>query len=120
MTSWTLQSVALLLIEYGLLGVLLTMPPALLLALGLKKMGRWTAIFFGGFLISLACAVAGVSLEGVDTGVGLALSKSTLEVRVSDDPKFFWVSTVAFLAMSVFLFLFGCFVFWRGLRSPSS
>jgi len=116
MNSWTIQAVAIFLTEKGMLGMLVTMPPALLMTLGLKSKGRWTAFFAGGLFLSMACFIAGTSLEGIETGVGLALSKSTLMVHAADEPTFFWASTAAFLAIAVALFLLGCFVFWRGFR----
>jgi hypothetical protein len=113
----TLQSLSVVMIEYGLLGVLVTMPPALLLVLGLKKKtGRWTQVLGGALFVSMACALAGISIEGVETGRGLALSKSTLMVNKAESPLVFWISIAAFLGGSAFIALCGIFLMWRGLR----
>jgi hypothetical protein len=120
MVPGSLQSVASLLTQYGLLGLLITMPPALLLALGLKKKGRWTQLFSGALMLSLACAVGGVSIDGLDTGKGLALSKSTLMVNEGERPIFFWISTAAFLAGSALIAIFGIVLMWRGLRPATA
>lgn len=116
MNPGTLQSVALLLIEYGMLGMLCTMPPALLLVLGLKKKGRWAFLFFGASMLSLACLIGGVTIDGLEAGTGFALSKSTLMVHETERPTFFWISTAAFLLISVFIAFFGIVLMWRSLH----
>lgn len=116
MVPWSLQSVASFLTEYGLLGLLITAPPALLLVLGLKKRGCWTHFFGGALMLSLACAVSGISINGLETGTGFALSKSTLMVSEAERPIFFWISTAAFLAGSAFIAFFGILLMWRGLH----
>jgi len=116
MVSGTLQSIAHALTEYGMLGMLYTMPPALLLILGLKNKGHWAFLFTGAFMLSLACFVSGIALEGLETGSGFALSRSTLMVNEMESPTFFWISTVAFLLISLFIAIFGIVLMWRGLH----
>lgn len=120
MFSLSLYSISAFLMSHGMLGLLITMPPALLLALGLKKKGRWTLLFSGSLMLSAACAVAGISIEGFETGRGFALSKSTLLVERNDQPIFFWISTFAFLFGSLVIALFGIRLIWFGLRHLKS
>ena len=67
-------------------------------------------------MLSLACFVSGIALEGLETGSGFALSRSTLMVNEMESPTFFWISTVAFLLISLFIAIFGIVLMWRGLH----
>lgn len=107
---------AALLIEYGLLGLLMTMPPALLLGLGLRSKNRITLAFAGALFLSLGVTGLGISLDGIDSGSGLALSRTVLMVERAEWPVFFWVSAVAFVCMSVAILLFGFVCLWSAWR----
>ena len=123
MSSVTLAALGRFLVEYGLLGVLVTMPPALLLTLGLKIKNRWTLLCNGGLFLALGCAVFGITLEGITAGEVLALSRSVLMVPQDGHPVFFWVSTAAFLALSLTFAGFGLFLLGRvffGFNTPAS
>lgn len=74
MSSVILETVGRFLVEYGLLGVLVTMLPAMLLTLGLRMKRRWMLFPIGGLFLSLGCAL-GLTLEGISTGEVLALSR---------------------------------------------
>lgn len=116
MSELSIASVAALLIEYGLLGVLMTMPPALLFGLGFRMKNRMTVAFFGAVILSLAVVILGITLDGLDSGSGLALSRTTLMVELAERPIFFWVSTVAFGCISVFMAALGFFCLWTAMR----
>ena len=113
MSNINLASVSGFLIEYGLLGLLWTMPPAMFLALGLKKKNRWVLFFGGGLFFFLGCVIFGITLEGLTTGEVFSLSRSTLMVASSDKPVFFWVSAAAFLGGSFFIAGFGVLLLVR-------
>lgn len=113
MSSLTLEAVGRFLVEYGLLGVLVTMPPALVLILGLKIKNRWTLFASGTLFFSLGCAILGITFEGIAAGEVLALSRSDLMVNQAGHPVFFWVSTSAFLAISLAIVAFGIFLLGR-------
>lgn len=110
MSNVTLAAMGRFLVEYGLLGVLVTMPPAMLLILGLKKMNRLALLFSGGLFFALGCSILGITLEGITTGEVLALSRLTLMVTHTGTPVFFWISTAAFLAISVAIVGLGLFL----------
>lgn len=103
-------------IEYGLLGVLMTMPPALVFGLGFRMKNRMTVALFGAVILSLAVVILGITLDGIDSGSGLALSRTTLMVELAERPIFFWVSSVAFGCISVFLAALGFFCLWTAIR----
>ena len=107
MSASTLATVGRFLVEYGLLGILVTMPPALFLLLGLKAQNRLAIFFGGGLFLALGCAILGITIEGISTGEGLALSRSVLMVNLASQPIFFWVSTAAFLIISLAIAAFG-------------
>ena len=113
MSSLTLESVGRFLVEYGLLGVLVTMPPALVLTLGLKVKNRWTLFAGGGLFLALGCVILGITFEGIATGEVLALSRAELMVNQAVHPVFFWVSTGAFLVMSLAIAGFGILLLVR-------
>ena len=113
MSSDTLAAVGRFLVEYGLFGVLVTLPPALLLTLGLKIKNRWTLFCGGGLFLGLGCAIFGITLVGITTGEVLALSRSVLMVGQTGHPVFFWVSTATFLALSLAFVGFGLFLLCR-------
>lgn len=122
MPSVILETVGRFLVEYGLLGVLVTMPPAMLLTLGFRMKRRWTLFPSGGLFLSVGCAILGLTLEGISTGEVLALSRSTLTVAQAGHPVFFWVSTVAFLFGSLAIAGLGLFLLGRAcfpLNTPA-
>ncbi|MGE0497522.1 MAG: hypothetical protein AB7I35_08145 [Ramlibacter sp.] len=123
MSIFTLASMGRLLIEYGLLGVLVTMPPALFLILGLKSKGRLALLSGGGFFLALGCLGLGIALEGIGADEVLAFSRSTLMVAHTANPVFFWVSAVGFLALSSAMAGLGFFLLKRAcfpLNTPAS
>jgi hypothetical protein len=115
-----LSIVSALLVEYGLVGLLVSMPPALLLALGFRKKNRATTAFGGLCFLSLAALAMGLTLGGIGTGSGLALSHSTLMVERTENPVFFWVSTAAFGMISIALLALGCYCLWRSATSSGA
>jgi len=122
MSGATLAAVGRFLVEYGLLGVLVTMPPAMLLTLGFRMKSRWTLFPSGCLFLSVGCAILGLTLEGVSTGEVLALSRSTLTVAQAGHPVFFWVSTTAFLFGSLAIAGLGLFLLGRAcfpLNNPA-
>lgn len=122
MSGVTLATVGRFLVEYGLLGILITMPPALLLTLGLRMKSRWTLFPSGGLFLSSGGAIFGLTLEGISTGEVLALSRSTLTVAQAGHPVFFWVSTAVFLLGSLAIVGLGLFLLGRAcfpLNNPA-
>ena len=105
------------LVEYGLRGVLLTIPAALFMVLGLKKKNHWAFLFGAGLFLALGCAILEITLEGIVTGEVFALSRSTLMVKQISHPVFFWISTWAFLAGSLAMADFGLFLLVRSCLS---
>lgn len=105
------------LIEYGLFGVLLSMPPALLLTLGLKKRNRAAIGVSGACLVSLSAVGLGIVLEGLITGKGLALTRSTLMVERVEQPIFFWVSTAAFGGGAIAIAGLGFYCLWKAVST---
>ena len=91
--DFTLVGMAEFLVEYGLRGVLLTIPPALFLILGLKKKNYWAFLFGAGLFLALGCAILGITLEGIVAGEVFAVSRLTLMVKQISHPVFFWIST---------------------------
>lgn len=91
-------------------------PPALLFGLGFRMKNRMTVAFFGAVSLSLAVVILGITLDGIDSGSGLALSSATLMVELAQRPIFFWVSTVAFVCISVFMAALGLFCLWTAMR----
>ena len=116
MSALSFASVAALLIQYGLLGVLVTLPPALLFGLGFRMKNRTTIAFTGALFFSLGVAVLGITLEGIESGSGLALSRTTLMVELAERPIFFWVSTVAFACISISIAALGLICLWIAIR----
>jgi len=110
MSASTFATVGRFLVEYGLLGILVTMPPALFLLLGLKAKNRLAIFFGGGLFLALGCALLGITIEGISTGEVFALSRSVLMVNLASNPIFFWVSTAVFLVISVAIAVFGIFL----------
>ena len=103
--------------EIGLLGLLITMPLALLLGLGLKHRGRSTTVAGGGMMFSLGTAILGLTMQGIFDGEVFAFSRSTLTVSKLDQPIFFQVSAFAFLGVSVLLIAFGVYLVSLGVRT---
>lgn len=120
MSELSIASVAALFIEYGLLSVLMTMPFALLFGLGFRMKNRMTVAFFGAVILSLAAVILGITLDGIDSGSGLALSSTTLMVELAKRPIFFWVSTVAFFCISISMAALGVFCLWIAMRPRRS
>lgn len=116
MSDLRIASVAALLVEYGLLGLLMTMPPALLFGLGFRSKKRITLAFTGALFLALGVVVFGITLHGIDSGSGLALSRGTLMVELAERPTLFWVSTVAFVGISVAIVAAGVFCLWSAWR----
>jgi hypothetical protein len=116
MSHLSIASVAAHLIEYGLLGIRMTMPPALLFGLGFRMKNRMTLAFMGALFLSLGVAILGITLDGIDSGSGLALSRNTLMVKRADQPVYFWVSTIAFGCISLFMAVAGVFCCWIACR----
>jgi hypothetical protein len=75
--------------RYGLLGILITLAPALLLVLGFKTKGRVTWFFAAGVFLSFAVFILGLTVQGLFTGEVFALSRSSLMVLRSEDRAFF-------------------------------
>lgn len=116
MSDLSIASVAALFIEYGLLGVLITMPPALLFGLGFRMKNRMTVALFGAVILAFALVILGITLDGIDSGSGLAFSRATFMVELAERPFFFWASTVAFGCISVSMAALGLFCLWIAMR----
>ena len=104
------------LVEYGLLAMLVTLAPALLLALGLKRRDGWTSLFGACFFIALASAILGVTLQGIAEGEVFALARWTLMATRAGNPTFFWLSAGAFVAIAMGLAVFGLLSLRRAWR----
>jgi len=85
----------------------------MVLILGLKMKNRWTLFACGGLFLALGCAILGITFEGITAGEVLALSRSDLMVDQAVHPVFFWVSTAAFLFMSLAIAGFGILLLGR-------
>jgi hypothetical protein len=109
----SIGTIAGLLIEHGLLGLLLMMPPAMVLTLGLRKKNRWAFLFGGGTFLALGFTILGITLEGITTGEVFALSRSTLMTTRADGPIFFWIPAAVLFGIAALAIGFGVFLLYR-------
>lgn len=84
--------------------------------LGFRSKSRITLAFAGALFLSLGVTGLGITLDGIDSDSGLALSRNVLMVERAERPVFFWVSAVAFVCMSVAILSFGLLCLWSACR----
>jgi hypothetical protein len=89
------------LILFGVLGLIVLIAPAMLLALAFKRRGLPTILTTLGLFFCLGVAGLGITIDGLLKGEVLAWSRSIFTVSASSSPWFYWLSAVAFLAFSV-------------------